>query len=395
MNTPEQIVAPGDLDPNFGTGGVLTLPPGFSAAVTQLSTGKLLVAGRVDGDVALLRLHSDGTTDTSFGEQGINRIYTLQEGEDGVGRIAVFPDDSVVMQGSVNEERSNYLLRTTPSGDLDTTFGNAGHVSLVLPGVFNPMWALHAQADGKVLLAVGASQHITVTYSWIIRLDKGAFDPTFGPSGEGMVRIEDDPHITDLVSLPDGRLSMLGSQDTTLMLFQRNEDGSPDLQFGENGVVSHPFENMSRLLTAAMLRQPDGKIAVAGDTNVPSGLSETLTARFLPDGSFDPAFNGGKPFIKGVDGVSAQNTRLALQRDGKLITGGLTAGTAETSSFLVRRFKATDGLDPVFGDDGEVLTDLGGFEWILQMLVQQDGKILATGRSLQSTYSAVIVRYLP
>src|SRR5262250_1090157 len=72
--------AGGDLDPLFGTGGIVTTTIGSQGAEAQdlviQSDGRIVVVGSdgvqtTDTDVTLARYLSDGTLDTSFGSGGI------------------------------------------------------------------------------------------------------------------------------------------------------------------------------------------------------------------------------------------------------------------------------------------------------------------------------------
>ncbi len=68
----------GTLDTNFGNGGKLLMPVGSSTdegrSVIQQADGKLVVAGKsYNGsiyDFSLVRLNADGTLDTGFGNGG-------------------------------------------------------------------------------------------------------------------------------------------------------------------------------------------------------------------------------------------------------------------------------------------------------------------------------------
>src|SRR5437773_9494914 len=69
--------APGDLDPSFGTGGIVTTPIGASDkafALVLQPDGKLVAAGSAfngsNDDFALVRYNADGTLDSTFGTGG-------------------------------------------------------------------------------------------------------------------------------------------------------------------------------------------------------------------------------------------------------------------------------------------------------------------------------------
>src|SRR5271170_6063916 len=79
---------PGQLDPSFGTGGLVTIPvPGFSVSAVklvqqpdkkmQVLAGTTQPAGTPVGNIELRRLMPDGQVDTAFGEGGVVRFSKI------------------------------------------------------------------------------------------------------------------------------------------------------------------------------------------------------------------------------------------------------------------------------------------------------------------------------
>ena len=82
----------GSLDSSFGAGGKLVIPVGSSydeaLSVIQQSDGKLVVAGRSynsndDYDFSLIRLNTDGSLDTTFGQSNGNEFSDQWYGDAG------------------------------------------------------------------------------------------------------------------------------------------------------------------------------------------------------------------------------------------------------------------------------------------------------------------------
>src|SRR5439155_4504995 len=67
------LAAPGDLDPSFGSGGVVQGPLGFAYGVSLQRDGKIVVAGSPSGasSFQVVRYQTDGTMDSSFGVGGV------------------------------------------------------------------------------------------------------------------------------------------------------------------------------------------------------------------------------------------------------------------------------------------------------------------------------------
>ena len=69
--------------------------------------------------------------------------------------------------------------------------------------------------------------------------------------------------------------------------------------------------------------QPDGSIVVAGMTNggVATAPLRVMVARYLPDGSLDPAFGSGGVVRTKLRSFAAVRA-VAIQRDGKIVVAG-------------------------------------------------------------------------
>jgi uncharacterized delta-60 repeat protein len=132
----------GVLDATFGAGGKVTVDFGTNETGTSVALrpdGKILVAGywndHTNGFVALARLNSDGSPDTTFNGNG--RVTTDSGGYCYVAGILLQPDGNILLTGhgsdnSVGWFLSRYFgdstitpLRITTSG---TNFGLAGNL---------------------------------------------------------------------------------------------------------------------------------------------------------------------------------------------------------------------------------------------------------------------------
>src|SRR5262252_1045598 len=122
----------GDLDPSFGTGGKLTAQVGgyysFANATAIQADGKIVVVGgqqRLDGQccykMAVTRYTTAGALDASFGAGG--RVVVTASGfsNDFASAVAIQSDGDIVVAGWSNGKIG--LIRLTPNGSLDSTFG--------------------------------------------------------------------------------------------------------------------------------------------------------------------------------------------------------------------------------------------------------------------------------
>jgi uncharacterized delta-60 repeat protein len=112
--------------------------------------------------------------------------------------------------------------------------------------------------------------------------------------------------------------------------------GDLDTSFGGDGMVTTDFGG-GEVATAVAI-QPDGKIVVAGRT---TGHEDFALARYLPDGSLDPTFNGdGKITIDLQNNSLDDATAVAVQPDGKIVVAGDSsfAGSGSGVDFALVRY---------------------------------------------------------
>jgi len=115
----------GDLDGGFGNNGIVTVDIGPDShdsfgGVTLQADGKIIMVGTSGGDVVLVRYHTDGTLDESFGVSGLVTTDIL-DGNDKAYGVTVQEDGKILVVGSCTEGVA--LLRYNSNGTLDNSFG--------------------------------------------------------------------------------------------------------------------------------------------------------------------------------------------------------------------------------------------------------------------------------
>ena len=154
-----------------------------------------------------------------------------------------------------------------------------------------------------------------------------------------------------------------------------------------------------------LVLQPDGKLVVAGASGGPSDYRFAL-ARYLPDGRLDDTFGtGGKVTTDFGSPSFAGAGALVLQPDGKLVAagGGAPISQLAGTDFVMARYLPDGRLDPTFGTGGRVITDFGGGDIALALVLQPDGKLVAAGFSEFQSPNPIphderdfaLARYLP
>lgn len=140
----------GTRDNTFGAEGLSVISYGgveICEAFLLQPDGKALMAGTdySTNDIILMRTAFNGTYDHSFGAQG-RAVLNMDSGDHSVRDVIMLPDKKIVI--AVQNEETSFLARFTASGQLDTTYGDNGIVTLTDN---NGARVLAHQSDGTVV----------------------------------------------------------------------------------------------------------------------------------------------------------------------------------------------------------------------------------------------------
>jgi len=357
--------APGDLDTTFGQGGMATIDlhhNAFANALAVAPDGGVIVAGTaisVSGattDVVTARFTQQGAPDPSYGQGGAFQ-HDFGADETGSG-VALQPDGKIVVAGDSTTSGGSQLLvtRFAGNGTLDTTFaGGTGEAELS----GTPPVSLFGRA-----MALQPNGQIVVGGYWAENGDYGAlaarFNATGTPdtsfSGGSAADLQSNPGVDETLAgvgvAKDGTVygagewfSSVGGPGNLLTYFrQSGSEGAGDDDLGGDDKAS------------ALVVAPDGKILVAGYTNV-NGNYDFVIERYATITHLDTSFgNGGKEIID--LGGNDTATSIALQPDGKIVVAGNSA-SASVSQIAVVRLLANGQSDQSFGRNGVSLIGLG------------------------------------
>lgn len=228
----------------------------------------------------------------------------------------------------------------------------------------------------------------------------GDLDPAFGPDGRVTTVFPGYAEGHDVARQSDGKLVVVGLSEAGFALARYNGNGSLDTAFGGDGTVTSDFGGGAHTANAVAIQPSDGKVVVAGTTEVVAeeggGCCFFSVARYNTDGSLDTAFGNGGLVRVDEFGGSADGADVAVQPDGKIIAAGKGGG----GGFALVRLNANGGLDPSLGGDGAVVAgftpgspqDAGGIAH--GMALQPDGKIVSVGYVGNTAFDIGVARYL-
>lgn len=126
-----------------------------ATALAVQADGKIVVAGLSDNGAALVRYTPEGGLDPSFGDGG--KVPPHLGSGMGVSALAMQEDGKIVVTGVVYTSigSNDFAVgRYKPDGSLDATFGTDGRVTTDLSRDYDEAFALAIQADEKEETAV-------------------------------------------------------------------------------------------------------------------------------------------------------------------------------------------------------------------------------------------------
>ncbi len=206
-------------------------------------------------------------------------------------------------------------------------------------------------------------------------------DNTFG--GDGIVSTQIPGEVigsaSDVAIQPDGKIivSVLaqGQSSNDMAVVRYNTDGTLDTSFSGDGIVNTPFGNDTDIANAVTL-QTDGKILVAG-TLINGQFAGSAILRLNTDGTFDTNFDGDGIVLNSLlNGTVA----VAVQTDGKILVAGNSFNGNE-DYFSVIRLNSNGSLDSAFGSNGKAAVSFGLIDFLSDMVLQSDGKIVLVGNA--------------
>ncbi len=333
-----RITADGSLDASFNPGSGAN---GMINAALLQADGKIIIGGDFTSyngtaRVRMARLNADGSLDNTF-NPGVGADMSVRT-------IAQQADGKVIIGGefaTFDGTARNGIARLNTNGGLDASFN-----PVTASGTW--IYALVAQADGKVVIGGDFTSGGAITSNYIARLNAdGTADNSFAP-GSGT-----NFNIYAMVQQSGGKLIIAGHFSNFNGAYRPYiarllSNGNLDTTFD-------PGDGPDQLVNSLAL-QADGKILIGGDfTNYDNSPVEKLT-RILPNGTWDRTFSPGV-------GANSSVYTISVQADGNIIIVGAFTNYDGTACGRITRVLPIDNqnrsFDPGSGTSGAVYTSTG------------------------------------
>lgn len=371
-----RYTANGDLDNTFfnGSAGFTLAFNSFNDRVgfMSITNNKLFISGNaettvVDNNMAFGRYNLNTfTADTTFGTNGLKQLNVAFPTYEEVIQSVVQSDNKVVVLTKiyVNNLFFNGLQRFNENGSLDTTFGANGKLAL---GFYFTEFNALAVDNANNIIIYG---YQSLSSGFVLRITPaGAFDTTFG--NQGITYFENDidflPRINSIKIAPNNKIILGGGNVVNniidYLLIRINANGTIDTTFGDNGISLVGLNNVSEIITDLEVLS-DGKIVAVGRTNENFANDfQAVIMKFNSVGLLDPTFNGNGKYLTERPVDFFMNGDIAVQNNGKLLV------TFESlfDNFVLYRLNANGSLDTNFGAGGVVNTTVNGEDYSAQL----------------------------
>lgn len=234
-------------------------------------------------------------------------------------------------------------------------------------------------------------------------LAEGGLDPDFGDGGQVTTDFGESEVATAVATTPDGgyvvasrRQDCSGCLDIATVT-RYTPNGDLVSSFGSDGLVEIG-EHQYGVVDVTV--GPNGRIiGIIHRWDDASGRWTIGVFRLLPNGAFDPAFGGGDGQVTTLVGQYSIGDAVAVLHDGRIVVAGTSSPhTWPRFNVTVVRYRPGGALDPTFGGDGIVTTDLGGrYDGADSIAIDAEGRVTISARADDSAQAneddVAIVRY--
>jgi uncharacterized delta-60 repeat protein len=244
-------------------------------------------------------------------------------------------------------------------GTLVATFGTNGIVTVNVGPGNDFGFGIAVQPDDKIVVA---GQTGGTDFAVVRLTPQGALDPTFSGDGKLTTDLGGVDGAADVALQPDGKIVVAGSSNvggnSQFAVARYHADGTPDTSFDGDGQRVFGFAPGSQQDAGNAVALQGDKIVVAGSAApaAPGNLNFAVV-RLNANGSSDTSFDGDgfATTEPGLAGNTDEAFGLVVQGGAITLAGYARVGAGNTNEdFALARFTSSGALDPTFDTDGKV-----------------------------------------
>ncbi|KJU87622.1 hypothetical protein MBAV_000186 [Candidatus Magnetobacterium bavaricum] len=285
-------------------------------------------------NMVIWRYNSDGTLDTTFGNNG----SVISNGLADFGfSMTIDSNQKILVTGLgfySSDAISMVIWRYNSNGTLDTTFGNNGKV---VSNVADGGSATGGSVDMGASMAIDSNQKILVTglsadssdnYGMVIWRynSNGTLDTTFGTNGivvadGGSVDIGHSITIDSNQKILVTGIGLNSTSYKDMVIWRYNNNGTLDTTFGTNGIVVNSNAAGGDSTGGSITTDSSGRILVTGHGKNFAGGRDTLVWRYNSDGTLSSMSD----LRSGAHGMNVDGgSSITIDSNGRILVTGAT-----------------------------------------------------------------------
>lgn len=306
-----------------------------------------------ENNLTINRINKDGVADLTFANNGKFNLPIDSTPFWRGTEMIISKDQSIFLIGSGN--RMNYVLKLTPQGKIDSTFGiNGFYFYTITQKVQNPI-DFFVDQNGKIIIC---GDYYNSSSNWNIFVTmlnaNGQLDSLFGTNGVATFGTLDSViNVNCIVGLKSGEILLGGSSTgknriSSPLLILLNERGVEVQNFGKNGALI--YNNLLYSNFNTIIVQDDDLFFAGGGRNMVSfNRNGTLNNDFGNQGIAKYPFDiyamvqdeEGKIITAG-DIVQNEDRKMAISRIHTQSTTSYHNTQENTNEFIITPNPATD-----------------------------------------------------
>lgn len=275
--------ANGAFDKSFDGDGIVITPLNWNIdswnSVSTAPGGKIVVGGSTtDQASAIARYNANGTPDTTFDGDGRRGIKVAAS--TWIKDIHVMNDGRIVAGGTASDPNGfnsvdTLLVRLKTNGSYDTTFSGDGVQRWDYSnGHYDTFNSIHVFTNGDILAAGqcynGSDEDSTI---WRLKAN-GATDANFGVNGKAVPQTGYSPY-TQIVVQKTGHILAFNANAVRVDRFLANGKPDSDFKISPMGIEVNGWQNGFAIAPSGL-----DKIVVVGEGQTPAGTFPTRMGRF-------------------------------------------------------------------------------------------------------------------
>lgn len=339
-----------------------------------------------------MRFLPSGELDTEFGGDG--RFFIEVDNEANIYGVTINAEGKIILVGSTTDYQNYkmLLIQVNPDGSIDNSFGTNGittvNVGLVEVNKADYAFDVDIDADGNILVAGSSLDTAYMNMPTVVRFTpSGQVDQTFGNQGVASIPAIHGENVFDCIKVQnDGKIVAAGHYAQGLLWFvllvtRFNEDGSLDQSFGDNGIIKYSYSNVDDEAYGLDIT-PQGNILIAGFVGSATYNYDAYVVQFKPNGQLDSTFGTNGVIIEDFGNYDVAKDVKVLDNGKIVVVGESGEGPPNAYDLAVWQYNADGSPDLSFGQNGMATHTIDDYNVMLHGLdIQSDGKVVAVGQA--------------